>query len=247
MATLDTSFSSILFFALLGAAPSILWLLYFLRQDKHPEPKRLIVRVFLLGMLATIPAIFLEKELHAILRQFRLSDVQFYFLYFIFGVALVEELFKFFTTRIGIFSNRNLDEPVDVMIYIITAALGFAAYENILLLLRLGPVYPVADIIWITAFRFIGATFLHALASGLFGYFLAISLFSRKRTWLPYSLIGLTLATVLHGLFNFYIYTIGADKIFHLIFPTIVLVVIAFFVTLAFRKLKQMKNISKTI
>ncbi|MDO8470817.1 MAG: hypothetical protein Q7S63_02450, partial [bacterium] len=46
----------------LGVGPAILWLVYFLRKDSHPEPNRMILIVFLLGMIMTLPAIFLESQ-----------------------------------------------------------------------------------------------------------------------------------------------------------------------------------------
>ena len=40
--------------------PGFIWLLYFLNKDVHPEPKKLILKIFLLGMLVTIPVFFVE-------------------------------------------------------------------------------------------------------------------------------------------------------------------------------------------
>jgi len=42
-----------------GLAPSIIWLLFFLRKDVHPESNRMIILVFLLGMaVAPLTALF---------------------------------------------------------------------------------------------------------------------------------------------------------------------------------------------
>ena len=42
---------------LVSILPGVLWLAFFYRQDRYePEPKRVIVRVFLGGMLMVIPA-----------------------------------------------------------------------------------------------------------------------------------------------------------------------------------------------
>jgi len=35
----------------LGLVPSFIWLFYYLKQDMHPEPKRLLAKVFVMGIL----------------------------------------------------------------------------------------------------------------------------------------------------------------------------------------------------
>jgi len=46
----------------LGIAPALLWLLYFYRRDRfEPEPKRLVMKTFAYGALATVPAAILES------------------------------------------------------------------------------------------------------------------------------------------------------------------------------------------
>src|SRR3989344_5927168 len=49
---------------LLAFLPSIIWLAPFRREDVHPAPNRLIVRVFIGGMLVTIPTIALQGMFH---------------------------------------------------------------------------------------------------------------------------------------------------------------------------------------
>ncbi len=52
---------------LLALIPGIVWLIYFLRKDNLPEPKRKILKVFLMGMLISVPILFLNYGLLAIL------------------------------------------------------------------------------------------------------------------------------------------------------------------------------------
>ena len=47
-------------FLFFGLTPSVVWLLWYLRKDSHPEPKRFLVKIFLWGMLFTVPAIAIE-------------------------------------------------------------------------------------------------------------------------------------------------------------------------------------------
>lgn len=95
MAFLDIQLPLHLFFfyLFLGITPSLIWLLYYLKKDIHPEPKRMIVRVFILGMLATIPVIAIETYAQDVFDDATLPNLLTLFLYFIVGVALVEEFF----------------------------------------------------------------------------------------------------------------------------------------------------------
>lgn len=223
-------------FLLFGFIPSLIWLAFYLRKDSHPEPNSMIRKVFFWGMLATIPAIALELSLRSLFSFLPFSEEIILILYIFLGVALVEELLKFLVVRFSVYKNKALDEPLDVMLYMIIAALGFAALENILILFGLGPSSPISNILALTLMRLVGATFLHALASGTFGYFLAHSFLDKKRKW-RYFVVGLFLATLLHGLFNFYI--LKGDGAAKLLVPAIILLGLAIFISLGFRQLKK--------
>jgi len=220
-------------------APSLIWLAFYLRKDTHPEPNRMVVKVFLLGMLVTIPAIYLEMFLEGFFSSFSLPRIGFLLLYFLLGIALVEELLKYLVVRLGVFSNAALDEPVDIMLYMIIAGLGFAAFENILLLFHLIQTYPASDIFLVNTIRFVQAVFLHALVSGLFGYFIALSFIKKEHRGFLF-FFGFFSATTLHGLFNFYIFYIGDQGFPLLLLPVIPLALIAVFISFGFRQLKNL-------
>ena len=223
-------------FLFFGLVPSIIWLAFYLRKDAHPEPNSVIQKVFLLGMLATLPAIALELGLRSLFSFLPFSEGVILILYIFLGVALVEEILKFLVVRFAVYKDKALDEPVDVMLYMIIAALGFAAFENILILFGLGASSPISSILALTLVRLVGATLLHALASGAFGYFLARSFFDTKKKYL-YVAVGLFVATLLHGLFNFYILEVqGAAK---LVVPAIILIGLAIFVSISFKQLQK--------
>ena len=102
----------------------------------------------------------------------------------------------------AVLSRPDFDEPIDAMIYMITAALGFAAIENIVFII---PVFEESFIggFELTATRFLGANLLHALSSAIVGYFLARHMFS---PWKKHAIVvGILLASALHTLFNYFI------------------------------------------
>ena len=43
-----------------GVLPSIIWLLFFLREDAHPESNRMILKVFFYGIIAAFIAVIFE-------------------------------------------------------------------------------------------------------------------------------------------------------------------------------------------
>lgn len=226
------------FLFIFALAPSFIWLAFYLRKDAHPEPNRMILRIFLAGMFIAIPAVYIEHLLEGFLSLFSLPSTIFLLLYFLFVIALIEEFLKYIVVRIGALRTSALDEPFDVMLYMIISALGFAAFENVLLLFKLVQIYSISEVFLVNGVRFVQAIFLHALVSGLFGYFIALS-FLRKQFGKWLFMAGLGIATLLHGLFNFYIFTIGAKGIFYLLFPIVPLLILAACVSIAFGRLKQ--------
>jgi len=229
-------------YAFFGVLPSIIWLLFYLRKDAHPESNRQIIKIFFYGMLAALPAIFLEMAILGEFVKLKFSPFFISLLNIFIAVALVEEFLKYLVVRGKVLRNSELDEPIDIMLYMIIAALGFAASENILILFSLGPSFLWGDVFSVSAFRFLGATFLHALASGLLGFFLALSVLETKSRG-KFIFSGLLIATLLHGLYNFSI--IEMKGMFSFLIPVVILFCLAVFVTFSFRKLKKIKSVCK--
>ena len=223
-----------------GFLPSIIWLLFYLRKDAHPESNKMVLKVFLLGILSGFFAIVLEKGFQKTQSVF-LASLNFSSIFSIFlGGALIEELVKYGAAKFGTYRNKELDEPVDFILYMIIAALGFAALENVLVLTNYHPILTSSKAIELMFWRFISATFLHALCSGLFGFFLALSFFKTKKRKL-YLILGIVISTSLHGFYNWSIMNIeGMNKF---IIPLIIIGGLSIFLSYGFKKLKKLKSI----
>ena len=202
----------------------------------------MILKVFFLGMAATLPAALIELGFAEKLSELSLPPFFLEILYVFIGVALVEEAVKYLVVKKRVLKDPEFDEPLDVMLYMVIAALGFAALENLLVLFPLLNPFQLFETVVVSSFRFVGATFLHALCSGLLGYFLALSFFNPKNR---FKMLGLGLFTVmlLHGLYNFSIMKIEGNLKF--ILPIIILISLALFVSLGFKKLKKLKSVCK--
>ena len=239
------------FYALLGVLPSVIWLFFYLRQDSRPEPNSLVLKIFFLGGLMGPLAILLQFIAMRLCQPdslwssfFSLPEKQssLFFINVILFAPLVEEYLKYLVVKWQILKNPAFDEPLDAMLYLIISALGFAAVENLLNIFMLGNLTPQAAISQ-SAARFLSATLLHTLSSGILGYFLAQSLLNFKRRRVIF-LGGLALAVVFHSFYNYLAWLLDFDKFFIAAMAAL-LVLGAGLVDWQFRHLKKQLAICK--
>jgi RsiW-degrading membrane proteinase PrsW (M82 family) len=177
-----------------GFLPSFLWLWFWLYQDrKHPEPKGLLAITFILGMITVFIAMVAER---AIINS-GLGDT----LTIIIN-SVIEEVLKLGIPAIFIFNAKSIDEPIDYAVYLITAALGFAALENFAFVLSVSSTGMIGTIVSTSNLRFVGATVLHAVTATSMGLAIGWNFYkSRLKKW-EAALLGLFTASALHMGFN---------------------------------------------
>ncbi len=225
----------IVFALLIGLIPAIFWLWFWLKEDRsNPEPKWLIIRVFALGGLMIIPAFLLQKEMHPGVNIELAENL----VWLIVIWSVIEEVLKFLAAYFGGLRSRHFDEPIDAMIYLITAALGFVAIENTLYALGALQSDGITSLSFVLMgnLRFIGATVVHVVASALVGGMIGLAFYGSTWKKLIYIVVGLGGATALHSFFNYTIIKgVESDlfKIF-LLFWFLALMIILFF-----EKIKQ--------
>lgn len=235
MASLLTS-STLLYAILGGLLPTLLWLWFWLHEDKrNPEPKGLIFLTFISGMVAVPIAIFFEMAVSNLFwsaGSFPLSKILVW--------AAIEEVVKFLMVYLGAFHTKSFDEPIDAVVYMITAALGFAALENMLFLTKILDSHGI--VAWFSTgnSRFLGATVLHTIASGLVGAAVGFTFYKKKSIRLLAVLIGLTTAILLHAAFNF---SIIVEKGKNTMIVFFVLWVIALFAIMVFEKVRKTRRV----
>jgi len=126
------------------------------------------------------------------------------------------------TAKMRAFFHRELDEPLDGIIYGLAAGLGFASVENVLYL----QVYDDVGIIFQRAFT---ATLCHAAMSGTVGFFLALAKLRHGGAGVLWASFGIVIAIFLHGLYD---YLLSYE---HLGFVAIVLLVPLMFTLLGLK------------
>ena len=186
--------------------PGVIWLWIIYRTDWYePEPKRLVLATFALGILAIVPAFAGE----------RLAGMVYPFLGYIeraaatgitapvpmaIGCFLVigpcEEISKFLAVRLFVYRNKEFNEPLDGIIYAAAAALGFASLENVLYVFD----WHTHHVQWgALGVRSLLALPGHVIFATTWGYALGRQKFDPSyRVW---PMVGL--AALLHGLYDF--------------------------------------------
>ncbi len=214
---------------LLGLIPSIFWLWFWLQEDKEkPEPIPVLSVVFLMGIIAVIFVLPIQKFIEAHVGTHEWQLILW---------ASAEEVVKYLAVVVVIYRTNLADEPIDWPIYMITSALGFAALENALFLLKPLSVGATAVGLLTGQLRFLGATLLHTVTSGIIGISIGAATYNsgiRKKMNL---LAGLIMATALHSVFNFFIIkNDGSDflKVFAFLW------VVTIIVMLLFEKIRRM-------
>ena len=214
-----------------GLFPALIWLWFWLHEDKkHPEPRSILALTFTTGMAMIFFAIPLES-------LFQGTNVTLKFT----AWAAIEEILKFAAAYLAAIHTKAFDEPLDAIIYLMCAALGFAALENTLFILNISPALPssgslVMNTVFLTNLRFIGANLLHVIASSAIGISLAYSFTKSRKEKIFWVIGGVISAIALHTVFNLLIMDGNSSSIF-LAFAIVWLVMIAF--VLVFEKIKK--------
>lgn len=175
-----------LFSLLSSVALTFAWLWFFVRRDRYPEPAWLLARTFAWGMVAWIIATAFETSLG---RMFGASLTSLTLLMALL-TALLEEGSKFLAASTAI-TEASFDEPMDGLVYAVTAALGFALMENVTYALGFGT--------QAATWHALLTTLAHALFSAPQGYALGGLHWQRGRGWVARVVL---ISALLHFLFN---------------------------------------------
>jgi RsiW-degrading membrane proteinase PrsW (M82 family) len=181
-------------------APAIFWFGYLYFKDRvQPEPFRTTGITYILGIFSAILAIQFYKVLpllgipedpSAFMDTNRLK-----FLFYSVGITgFIEEFCKFIPFFFIVLRFKFFDEEIDGIIYASIIALGFASYEN------------SHYLVYMDGFELFGRAFAspltHAIFASIWGYAVGMAQLE-SRSVLKASILGIGLAAICHGLFNF--------------------------------------------
>ena len=182
----------------LAIAPGAAITIYIYSRDKYDrEPLKPLLISFLLGMVATAPAILIQTTLKPVLYYyFPGYTVVYYFLWSFIIVACSEEGSKYIMLRYYAYRNQAFNEPFDGIIYSVMIGMGFATLENIGYVLNSG--FKTALI------RMFLSVPSHGAFAVLMGYHVGLAKFDVARAG-QHIAKGLLLAGFFHGAFDFFL------------------------------------------
>jgi RsiW-degrading membrane proteinase PrsW (M82 family) len=183
-----------------AVVPSLLLLWYVYARDRNPEPRGLLLKTFLLGAAICVPVVPVALGLQALGEGMAVGIWGAALVKAFLGAAIPEELFKYLVLRRYVWSKNAFDEPLDGVVYGVTASLGFATLENLL--------YVGEGGIGVAVLRAITAVPCHAFTGMVMGAYVGRARFAtepRERTGLLAA--GLGWAVLLHGAYDAFLMT----------------------------------------
>jgi RsiW-degrading membrane proteinase PrsW (M82 family) len=148
-------------------APAVALGLFLLFTDRYDrEPKRLLLLVFFLGMVVTLPTLIAEN-IGQMFNIYRGLMGKLFEAFIVIGLA--EEYFKRLVVLKTVYNHPAFNERLDGIIYCGVAALGFATLENFMYILSYSATAPN---IWIS--RALLSVPTHMLLGITMGYYLSM-------------------------------------------------------------------------
>lgn len=142
--------------------PSVILLWYFYSRDKYPEPPRVVFATFVLGVLTVIPVLLFAVPVMSFIGRVE-NPLAFGASVGFLAAAIPEEFFKFLVIYYYCMRHSEFDEPMDGLVYGVTASLGFATLENVLYVSSGGLVVAIV--------RAVSAVPMHASLGAVMGYY----------------------------------------------------------------------------
>jgi len=210
--------------------------LYIYIKDKDKESKKLLLKLFVFGIIACIPTLIFELLIGSF---FGLEENMTYnslFIYVFISVALVEEICKWFFIYKLSYNNFEFDHIYDAIVYSVFLALGFATLENIFYIFDGG--------ITIALLRAVSAVPGHACFAVIMGYYLGIAKTSSfignsNNTEKKNLLLSIFVPTVIHTLYDFCLMT---GNILFIILFCVILMFMYIYSIRTVKKISSVKN-----
>ena len=212
----------------LAIVPGLLLILYVYRKDRvEKEPAGLLVKLVLFGIISCIAAGYLEQLESQFLPQYPQGTVQYAVQTSFLMAALVEETVKYLAMRFASWNNRAFNYRFDGVVYGLTAAVGFAIYENIMYVAMYGMQTAI-----VRAFTAIPLhAFCGAFMGAIYSYSKKASILGKGGASFMYTILALLVPMAIHGTYDTFAFLGEQGTI-----PLLVLVVILYFAAITMIK-----------
>ncbi len=183
----------------LAIIPGLVLIVYVYKKDKvEKEPIGLIIKIIIFGIISCIAAAYLEQLESNFLPQYPQGSLEYALTTSFCMAALVEETVKYLAMRLGSWKYQGFNYRFDGIVYGVSAAVGFAVYENIMYVAMYG--FQTAVVRAFTAIP------LHAFCGVFMGVFYS---YSKKASILGingaktlYTILALIVPMMIHGTYD---------------------------------------------
>lgn len=219
---------------LLGLVPSIVLFIIVWRGDKiEKEPPKLLIKLFLLGLLTTFSALVIEVVSSDYIFGFLDHESLFYiFIDNFILTAMVEEGGKYFVLKKFTWKHPAFDHTFDAVVYAVVVSLGFATLENLL--------YLIDESYFLAIVRGVLAVPGHVIYAVYMGYYYGLAKYSdaigAQQYTKPNLLKAFFVPVLLHG---FYDFCLSTDNGFFILIFFVFEIVLTIFVIRKFRRISK--------
>ena len=224
---------------LIAVLPPIIVMTYVYRMDIiEKEPIKMLLTLFFLGMLITIPVSMIENLITDSIKIDG-KDYIAILLFALLGIALIEEGFKYLVVYLRTWKDKNFNHIYDGIVYAVFASLGFALVENVHYVISNGD-----NGTYVAVFRAIISVPAHAFFAIASGYYLGLaklneSIGDKKKKKISL-VLSIVIPILLHGLYDFLLLT-NNDSLTMILFT---FVAILYFVS--YYNIKKISSVQMT-
>jgi RsiW-degrading membrane proteinase PrsW (M82 family) len=224
-----------IFLFLAAVLPTLALLLFFMYSDKFKEPKKTVLSTFILGIFIIAPLEVFHYGTEMILGE--PIEYNAFFKAF-FKASFLEELFKFCVLFFFCTKFTEFNEPMDGIVYGLTASLGFAFWENLqYIYMPDREVTESLQVAWLRAFTAVPS---HAFDGVIMGFFIGRHYFRDYKTKI--NLVwALLIPITLHGFYDWFLMEESINRNF----MYLIMVVELGLVVYLYRNLKAQQLVKK--
>jgi RsiW-degrading membrane proteinase PrsW (M82 family) len=191
----------------------VFWFKFFQWEDRaEPEPKKLLIKAFLLGCLGAVLLSIIEYFVFYFLlgpraetlldvSNLAASTVTGATFVLLIGAGILEETGKFILLKEYIYDKADFNQIADGVFYGATLALGFSFVENIFYFIGFLHQGNTVFLASAAAIRGLLSVSVHILATSISGLALGRMKFRMPHSWKPV-ILALALAALLHASYN---------------------------------------------
>ena len=227
----------------IATIPVILLGKYVYNKDRNKEPSRLLLKLFLGGIMSCLLVSIIGGIIEIIFPIFgedysKLNMIELIMFAFL-RVALIEETCKWLMVYFISYKSKDFDEVYDIIVYSVFVAIGFAFFENLFYVYESGIIGGVI----VGIFRALLAVPGHACDGVFMGYYLGLAKLStinnRNDLKIKYIILSIIVPTILHGFYDFCLFT--GKWIFMIPFGIFIIILYV----MSIKKIKQLAKVNK--